>query len=94
MGKQVDYFSDDEEQVYMDDVIYEEELFEYKMQKNSMMQNRTIDSHMRRNLKNDSRVDYSTFSSFNNDGSESVNDKQIKIAPYIRNNQYNHLNKY
>ena len=86
MGKQVDYFSDDEEQVYMDDVIYEEELFEYKMQKNSMMQNRTIDSHMRRNLKNDSRVDYSTFSSFNNDGSESVNDKQIKIAPYIRNN--------
>lgn len=86
MGKQVDYFSDDEEQVYMDDAIYEEELFEYKMQKNSQLQNRTIDSHMRRNLKNDSRVDYSTFSSFNNDGSESVNQQHVKMAPYIRNN--------
>lgn len=86
MGKQVDYFSDDEEQVYMDDAIYEEELFEYKMQKNSQLQNRTIDSHMRRNLKNDSRVDYSTFSSFNNDGSESINHQHVKMAPYIRNN--------
>lgn len=72
MGKKIDDFSDDEEQVYVDDALYEEELFEYKMQKNSQMQNRIIDSHMRRNLKNDSRIDYSTFSSFNNDGSDSM----------------------
>ena len=72
MGKKIDDFSDDEEQVYVDDALYEEELFEYKMQKNSQMQNRIIDSHMMRNLKNDSRIDYSTFSSFNNDGSDSM----------------------
>ena len=56
----------------MDDALYEEELFEYKMQKNRQMQNRIIDMHMRRGGgKNDSRIDYSTFSSFNNDGTDS-----------------------
>lgn len=51
---------------------------------------------MRRGLKNnDSRIDYSTFSSFNNtENQESILMEPSKKAPYIRNNQYNHLNKY
>jgi len=42
---------------------------------------------MRGNVRNDSRIDYSTFSSFNNDQSDSVvfEDGSNK-APYIRNN--------
>ena len=48
------------------------------------MQNRMIDMHMRRNVKNDSRIDYSTFSSFNNDGSDSMLKDNTNSAPYIR----------
>ena len=64
------------------------------MQQNRQMQNRIIDMHMKRNQKNDSRIDYSTFSSFNNDGSESVLRNNMNSAPYISQNQFNHLNKY
>ena len=50
---------------------------------------------MRRGDKNDSRIDYSTFSSFNNDGADSVLRNNVNTsAPYITQNQYNHLNKY
>ena len=49
---------------------------------------------MRRTLKNDSRIDYSTFSSFNNEGSLNMSQDLENLAPYIRNNKYNHLNKY
>lgn len=49
---------------------------------------------MRRNQKNDSRIDYSTFSSFNNNGSDSMLKDNTNSAPYIRNNQYNHLNRF
>lgn len=95
MGKKMDDFlSDDEDRpAVVDDVLYEEELFEYKMQKNRQMQNRVIDMHMNRGGK-DSRVDYSTFSSFNNDGTDSVLKYNTASAPYISSNQYNHLNKY
>lgn len=86
MGKKLDDFVDDDmdRNMALDDDLYEEELFEYKMQQNRQMQNRLIDMHMRRNPKNDSRIDYSTFSSFNNDGSDSVLRDNTKSAPYIR----------
>ena len=50
--------------------------------------------HMKRKSKVDSRIDYSTFSSFNNDGSDSVLRSPASSAPYFTKNQYNHLNKY
>jgi hypothetical protein len=89
LGKYVDEIIDDdiENIEKMDDVLYEEELFEYKMQKNRQMQNRLIDMHMRRGNKNDSRIDYSTFSSFNNDGADSVLRNNVNTsAPYITQN--------
>lgn len=34
MGKKIDELMDDEEPVFIDDLLYEQELFEYQMQKN------------------------------------------------------------
>ena len=96
LGKNIDEILYDEldNPGNIDDVLYEEELFEYKMQKNRQMQNRLIDMHMRRGTKNDSRIDYSTFSSFNNDGADSVlRNNPNESAPYITQNKYNHLSK-
>ena len=87
MGKNQDDFLENDGEyrhMNMDDVLYEDELYEYKMQKNRQMQNRMIDMHMRRNLKNYSRIDYSTFSSFNNDGSDSMLRDNTNSAPYIK----------
>lgn len=37
MGKKIDELMDDEEPVFIDDLLYEQELFEYQMQKNCQM---------------------------------------------------------